>query len=165
MGRPKTEVDMDAALDLIERGEKIPAISTELGVSTVTLRNRVAELSKKQGLLLQYRTVQALQLTELQARVLEAITPEKIENAGLKDLVACYKILKEKEQVLDGKPTEIKSLVAHLIHIEKQEALALKGGEEEENIIDVDAEEYDVTLKTTVEEELDELSELDTDDF
>ena len=121
-GRPTIPVDMDAALDLLMRGEKVPAIATELGISPPTLRNRIADLQKKQGLLLQYRSIQALQLTELQARVLEAITPEKINDASLRDLIASYKILKDKELVMDGKPSEIKGLVAHLIYMEKQEA-------------------------------------------
>ena len=122
MGRPRLELDMDAALDLLQRGETVPAIATELGISPPTLRSRIADLQKKQGLLLQYRQIQSLQLTELQARVLEAITPDKIENAPLRDLVMSYKILKDKEQVIEGKPSEIKGLVAHLIHLEKQEA-------------------------------------------
>ena len=121
-GRPTIPVDMDAALDLLMRGEKVPAIATELGISSPTLRARIANLQKKQGLLLQYRSIQALQLTELQARVLEAITPDKIEDASLRDLVASYKILKDKELVMDGKPSEIKGLVAHLIYMERQEA-------------------------------------------
>lgn len=120
-GRGKKEVDMEAALDLLMRGEKVPAIATELGVSAPTLRSRIAEIQKKQGLLLQYRSIQSLQLTELQARVLEAITPEKIEEANLRDLVMSYKILKDKEQVMEGKPNEIKGLVAHLVYLEKQE--------------------------------------------
>ena len=120
-GAPRKEVDMEAALDLIMRGEKIPAVATELGISAPTLRSRMADLQKKQGLLLQYREVQSLQLTELQARVLEAITPDKIEDASLRDLVMSYKILKDKEQVIEGKPSEIRGLVAHLIHLEKQE--------------------------------------------
>lgn len=126
-GRPPIEVDVMAALDLISRGETIPTISTELGISPPTLRSRIADLSKKQGLLLQYRAVQSLQLTELQARVLEAITPEKINNAPLRDLVASYKILKDKELNIEGKPSEIKGLVAHLIYLEKQET-AVKAG-------------------------------------
>ena len=120
-GRPPVTVDLEAALDLLGRGEKIPAIATELGCSAPTLRSRIADLSKKQGLLLRYREIQSLQLTELQARVLEAITPEKIESASLRDLVLSYKILKDKEQVIEGKPSEIKGLVAHLIHLEKME--------------------------------------------
>jgi hypothetical protein len=128
MGRPQTEIDLEVVLDLLSRGEKVPAIATELGISPPTLRARIADLQQKQGLLLQYRAIQSLQLTELQARVLEAITPEKIEAAPLKDLVASYKILKDKEQVIEGKPSEIKGLVAHLIYLEKQEQ-ALKNGE------------------------------------
>jgi len=134
-GRTKIEVDMEAALDLVMRGESIPTISTELGISPPTLRARIADIQKKQGLLLQYRSVQALQLTELQARVLEAITPGKIDEANLRDLVMSYKILKDKEQVMDGKPSEIRGLVAHLIHLEKQES-ALEGDE----VIDVSAD-------------------------
>ena len=71
---------------------------------------------------MKYREVQGLQLTELQARVLEAITPEKIDEASLKDLVSSYKILKDRELVIDGKPSEIKGLVSYLVHMEKQEA-------------------------------------------
>lgn len=127
-GRPRTEIDMLAALDLLTRGEKVPAIAEELGISPPTLRKRIAELQKEQGLLLQYRSLQTLQLTALQARVLEAITPEKINEAPLKDLVAAFKILKEKELVIEGKPSDVKGLVAHLIYLEKRE-IALRTGE------------------------------------
>jgi len=127
MGRPQTEIDLEVVLDLLSRGEKVPAIATELGISPPTLRARIADLQQKQGLLLQYRSIQSLQLTELQARVLEAITPEKIEAAPLRDLVASYKILKDKEQVIEGKPSEIKGLVAHLIYMEKQEQALREG--------------------------------------
>ena len=142
LGRPTIDLDMDAALDLITRGERIPAVATELGVSTQTLRNRVAELQKKQGLLLKYRSIQALHLTELQLRVLEAITPEKINDASLRDLVASYKILKDKELNLEGKPSEIKGLVSHLIYIEKQEA-TLEDGTSLTNPIDIESKEED----------------------
>jgi len=131
LGRPKLDVDMQAVLDLLDRGERPPAIATELGISAPTLRAKVRELQEKQGVLLQYRAIQSLQLTELQARVLDAITPEKIEDASLRDLVMSYKILKDKEQLIEGKPTEIKGLVAHLIYMEKQEK-ALESAEAEE---------------------------------
>ena len=153
-GAPRKEVDMEAALDLLMRGEKIPAIATELGISPPTLRSRIADLQKKQGLLLQYRSIQSLQLTELQARVLEAITPEKIEEANLRDLVMSYKILKDKEQVIEGKPSEIRGLVAHLIHLEKQEA-AIEAEVEE---VPGEAVPRELTL-------VEQLSELDDSSF
>jgi hypothetical protein len=126
-GRPQKEVDMEIALDLILRGETVPTVATELGISPPTLRARIADIQKKQGLLLQYRSIQSLQLTELQARCLEAITPDKINEAPLRDLIMSYKILKDKELNIEGKPSEIKGLVAHLIYMEKQEN-ALKDG-------------------------------------
>jgi hypothetical protein len=156
MGRGKAEIDIEAALDLITRGETIPTAALELGISPPTLRARIADLQQKQGLLLQYRAIQSLQLTELQARVLEAITPEKIEEAPLRDLVASYKILKDKELNIEGKPSEIKGLVAHLIYLEKQEAAL---GQEVENF--EEAEFSDLTN----EPKQATLSELDGQDF
>lgn len=140
VGRPQADIDMQVALDLIERGgASVKETAQELGCSVPTLRKRIADLQLKQGVLLQYRAIQSLQLTELQARVLEAITPAKINEASLRDLVACYKILKDKELNIEGKPSEIKGLVAHLIHIERQEA-ALKNGTTQPEEESVDAE-------------------------
>ncbi len=122
MGRPRKELDFDVMFDFASQGMKQADQAAELGISIPTLAKRIADIQAKSDLLLQYRTLQNLQLTELQARVLEAITPEKIEDASLKDLVLCYKILKDKELVVTGRPSEIKGLVAHLIHIEQEEA-------------------------------------------
>ena len=155
-GRKKKSVDMDAALDLIMRGESVPTVAVELGISPPTLRTRIADIQKKQGLLLQYREIQSLQLTELQARVLEAITPEKINGASLRDLVMSYKILKDKEQVIEGKPSEIKGLIAHLVHLEK---LEIEGN----GTVDFEEGEFEEvpTKKTLVED----LAELDDSKF
>ncbi len=126
MGRPKKELDLDVLFDYAVQGVPMTQQAKELGVSTLTLSRRIADIQSKHDVLLQYRALQSLQLTELQARVLEAITPEKIEEASLKDLVMAYKILKDKELVVEGKPSEIKGLVAHLIHLEQQEMAATK---------------------------------------
>ena len=157
LGRPKLDIDMEAALDLLMRGEKVPAIAVELGISPPTLRSRIADIQKKQGLLLQYREIQSLQLTELQARVLEAITPEKINEAPLRDLIASFKILKDKELNIEGKPSEIKGLVAHLIHLEKMELV----GSDSNTIL----EDADFDESTNENEEQVTLANLDEQDF
>ena len=150
-GGVRKDFDVEAALDLITRGERIPAVAQELGISATTLRARIADIQQKQGVLLQYRAIQALQLTELQARVLEAITPEKIEEAPLRDLVASYKILKDKELNIEGKPSEIKGLVAHLIYLEKQEsALADKSAAIEDAIFSDNTNEEEVCASTSI---------------
>ncbi len=128
-GRPQKEIDLEAALDLLMRGESVPTIASEIGVSPITLRKRIKELQDEQGVILQYRAIQSLHLTALQSRILEAITPEKIESAPLRDLVASFKILKDKELVIEGKPSEIKGLIAHLIAMEKQDAALAQGAE------------------------------------
>jgi hypothetical protein len=161
MGRPQKEFDIEAALDLLMRGESIPSVAGELSITPPTLRARIAEIQKEQGLLLQYRSIQSLQLTALQARILEAITPGKIEEAPLKDLVASYKILKDKELVIENKPSEIKGLVAHLIYMEKQEQ-ALAAGTQLPDLSITDAEYTD---STNDEGQVTSINEIDEQDF
>lgn len=158
-GRQQKEIDMEIALDLLMRGESVPTIAGELGISAPTLRNRIADIQKKQGLLLQYRSIQSLQLTELQARVLEAITPQKIEEAPLRDLIASYKILKDKELNIEGKPSEIKGLIAHLIYMEKQEkGLLPEDGSVEDAV-------FSNETPAPPEEEFNSLAALDNQEF
>ena len=144
MSRQRTEIDTEVLLDLHEMGLTQTQAAGELGISPQTLSRRMAEVQSKQGLLLQYRSLQSLQLTELQARILEAITPDKIEQAGLKDLVLAFKILKDKEQVIEGKPTDIKGLVSYLIKIEEEE-IALKDAVPVEDIEEIDEVTKEIT--------------------
>lgn len=146
MGRPMIELDSETLYDLATKGLTYKEQAEELGISVPTLSKRIADIQSKQGILIKYRALQSLQLTELQARVLEAITPEKIEDAPLRDLVQCYKILKDKEQVIEGKPTDIKGLVGFLVELEKEEA-ALNA----EIIVDADAEEVRQTTRDITE--------------
>ena len=136
MGRPVAKIDEQALMDLLERDLPQKEAARELGISIPTLAKRMADIREKQGILLKYRDLQSLHLTELQARVLEAITPEKINEASLRDLVLSYKILKDKELNIDGKPSEIKGLVSYLVEIEKRE-MALDGSIDVEDIEDI----------------------------
>jgi hypothetical protein len=63
-----------------------------------------ADIQAKRTILLKYPPIQTLQSTGLQIRILEAITPEKIEGASLLDLANSFRILKEAELGLKGEP-------------------------------------------------------------
>ncbi len=112
-------LDAGELLDMLERGFSPPEIAKETGLTPPTIRQRIAKMQDDQGVLLQYRTLQNLRLTELQHSVLEAITPDKIAEAPLQVLVQAFKILKDKELVMTGNPTEIKGLVGYLVELEK----------------------------------------------
>lgn len=121
MGRQLKEVDLGRLLDMSEQNLPQKEMAEELGVSIPTLAKRMSEVREKQGILLQYRELQSLQLTSMQARILEAITPQKINEASLRDLILAFRVLKDKEHTIEGKPTEVKGLVHYLLEIEKQE--------------------------------------------
>lgn len=122
MGRPKKELDNEAIIDLLMKGWTQKEIAQDMGVSVPTLSKTIADLQREQGIIVKYRELQSLQLTRIQARILDAMTPEKIDEAPLRDLAAAYKILKDKEHVIEGKPSDIKGLVSYLIQLEKEES-------------------------------------------
>ena len=115
----RTEIDPDVLLDLVERGLTQREIAAELEISIPTIASRIASLQQEQGVLLQYKQLEGLHLTKLRAKILEAITPDRIDAADLKDLVYAYKVLKGSE--IDEDPGKVKGLVAYLIEIEKRD--------------------------------------------
>ena len=117
------ELNTEILHDLLSKGVPKSAIASDLGISVHTLNKTITELQQGQGLLLKYRELQHLQLTGLQARVLEAITPEKIQAASLIELVSAFKVLKDKELVIQGKASSITGIVGYLVQLEKEEAL------------------------------------------
>lgn len=121
MSRRRIEVDPLTIHDLASEGKTQKEIAKELGICPITLARRMAEIQAKQGILLKYRSIQTFQLTELQLRVLEAITPEKIEDASLLELAKAYKILKDAELGLKGEPFKIKGLLGYLLELESAE--------------------------------------------
>jgi len=158
MGRSIKAIDENFLYDALQSGVARKDIAGMLGISAPTLSARIADLQEKQGLLLQYRNIQALQLTEMQARILEAITPDKIDEAPLKDLVLCYKVLKDKELVTEGKPSEIKGLVSYLVHLEKEQlacenVIAVQSGRGENALSDQGSFD-DLDFKEELEERM-----------
>ena len=137
--------------DLLSSGASKKAISEHLGISVTSLNKTIAELQRGQGLILKYKELQNLQLTALQARCLECMTPEKFECASLEELARVYKILKDKELVTDGKANNITGLVGYLVAMEKEEFNRLNPPETV----------YDISDATRLTAELAELNEED----
>lgn len=127
-GRLPTEFDADALIDMLEHGYHKKDIAKELGMAHNTLQSKIAKLQESSPILLEYRSLQALELTELQSKILNNITDDKIEQAPLRDLVLAYKILKEKEFMVEGKPQEVKGLVHYLLEVERLEQAEKMGG-------------------------------------
>ena len=107
--------------DLLSTGAPKKVVAQELGITVSELNRTIKELQTSQGLLLQYRELQHLQLTNLQARVLGAITPEKIDAASITELAQVYRVLKDKELVSQGKANNITGLVGYLEQLEKED--------------------------------------------
>jgi DNA-binding MarR family transcriptional regulator len=147
VGRNKLPFDEMAYFDMASVGMTQKDIAQELGLSIPTLERNITELSAEQGVILKYRELQSLQLTKIQAKILDAITPDKIAEASLHDLVVAFKVLKDKELVTDGKPNEIHGLVGYLIQLEKAELAASTAALVQKNGVQtvvIDGEELEV---------------------
>jgi len=121
MGRKKIEIEPEKIMALSLKGMTQLEMAKELGVSHVTLARRIAELRMKEGVLVDYRSIQALQLTALQARVLESITPEKIKVAPLGELVRAFGILKKMELAMSPLKINLSGLEKYLTQLEEIE--------------------------------------------
>lgn len=114
------KISVEELLDLRERGLTTTEIAEVFGVSRQTVSARISELQRSQGVLLKYREVKGLHLTQLQARILEAITPEKIDNAPLRDLVYAYKVLADSEVTGEDGRGKMGGLLGYLVQMEKE---------------------------------------------
>lgn len=137
--------------DLLSRGTSKKDTALAMGITVAELNKTIGDLTKGQGLLLKYRELQNLQLTDLQAKILSAITPEKIQCASLVELVSAFKVLKDKELVMTGKANNITGLVGYLVELEKEEI-------SKSNTIDITAYEEAMEL-------CEEISTVDDDDL
>lgn len=122
MGRPKREIDIQALLEKRAERKTLKVISREMGVSETTLSRRIADLQYKKGALTKYREIMGLHLTMHQTRILEAITPEKLEQASFLELIKAYDLLVRMEKKTEGKDRfKIFNLVDHLLWLDKFE--------------------------------------------
>ena len=119
MGRKKIELDPIKIRELSAKGMTQVEMAKELGVCHVTLARRMGALRKNEGLLLEYRSIQSLQLTSLQATILASITPEKIKEASLKELASAFHILKKAELAMNPPQAKSTGFVEFLIELEK----------------------------------------------
>jgi hypothetical protein len=83
---------------------------------------QIAKVAKMKPLIQKYRAVQSYQITDYQSQLLNGITPEKIAEAKLRDLIEGVKALKTVEHMIEGKPTEIRGLVAYLVQLEREDS-------------------------------------------
>lgn len=119
MGRPKKQIDDANLLQMRGEGKFLKEISQEMQISTRTLSRRIAYLQYQKGLLTRYRTLQGLNLTELQARILETIDSKNFEDASLIELLRAFHVLWKVEKSIQGKESfKVWGLLNHLLALE-----------------------------------------------
>lgn len=119
MGRPKKQIDDANLLKMRGEGKFLNEISQEMQISTRTLSRRIAYLQYQKGLLTRYRTLQGLNLTELQARILEAVDSKNFEDASLIELLRAFHVLWKVEKSIKVKESfKVWGLLDHLLALE-----------------------------------------------
>lgn len=122
MGRPHKNIDEVALLQM--RGEKktMKEIAKALNVSVPTITRRIAVLQHDKGIPTKYRQLQGLQLTELQARILENVDKRDFGNDSLIELIQAFLVLKKAEISIQGKESiKVWGLLDHLQALESLE--------------------------------------------
>lgn len=119
MGRPKIQIDDANLLKMRGEGKFLKEISEEMQISTRTLSRRIAYLQYQEGLLTRHRSLQGLNLTELQARILETIDSKNFEDASLIELLRAFHVLWKVEKSIQGKESfKVWGLLDHLLVLE-----------------------------------------------
>jgi DNA-binding Lrp family transcriptional regulator len=115
MGRPKKQIDEMTLLGMRSEKKRLVEISRALGVSIPTLSRRLAVLHHEKGILTKYRALQGLELTGLQARILEAVDAKTFENGSLIELINSFHVLTKAEKSIQGKESfKVYRLLDHL---------------------------------------------------
>lgn len=121
MGRPRKEIDIETILEMRSKGDKIASIARQMRISETTLSRRFADLNQE-GILTKYRQLQGLQLTELQARILETADSKNLEYCSLTELLRSFYVLKKAEITIQGKESsKISGLMSHLLALQEAE--------------------------------------------
>lgn len=121
MGRPKKQVNEETLLQMRGEGKYLKEISKEMGVSTTTLSRRIVDLHHKKGILTKHRQLQGLQLTALQARILETIDSKNFEDVSLIELLRAFHVLWKVEKSIQGKESfKVWGLLDHLLALENE---------------------------------------------
>ena len=85
------------------------------------MQQLVSRLQGAKGGIEEYRKVQSEQLAEIQFRLLDGITEQKISESSLRDIASTFKIMKESERLIRGEPTELVGIVGYLRALDKEE--------------------------------------------
>lgn len=121
MGRPKKIIDEVVLLDMRGKGKYLKEISAEMGISIPTISRRLTVLKHEKGLLTKYRQLQGLQLTELQARILESVDTKNFEDNSFAELIRAFHVLKKAENYIQGKDSfKVWGLLDHLQALENE---------------------------------------------
>ena len=90
-------------------------------ISVTTLSRRLADLNHE-GVLTKYRQLQGLQLTELQAEILETVDSKDFEKDSLIELMRAFHVLKKAEKSIEAKESfKVRGLLDYLQALESSE--------------------------------------------
>lgn len=121
MGRPKKQIDDANLLKMRGEGKFLKEISEEMQISTRTLSRHIAYLQRNKGILTKHKELQGLQLTALQARILETVDSKNLENASLTELLRAFHVLWKVEKSIQGKESfKVWGLLDHLLVLENE---------------------------------------------
>lgn len=120
-------LDKELLIDYISTGMSRKDIAEAMGVSPPTISNKIEELKREESSLLKYDKIHHLDLIGVKQRILANVTDDKLIEAPLGQLAQAYGVFGKMEQLIQGRPTEIRGLMGYLLHLEKEDIAARDG--------------------------------------
>ena len=116
----ESEENAEAVLDLVKRGVSTVEIAANFGLTVGTVRARTKEILNLDEALAGYVEVENKDLAIMKISAIRNITPDKLKEASVRDLVSMFKTFDDRKRLNEGKPTEIKgALIAHIEAVDK----------------------------------------------
>lgn len=126
VGAPKKQIPAQILLDLLKTGLSVSAIARRLQIDRRTVDKRITELGIEPKHIRAFCEQKADLLAAKQGQIINAMTPDKIEAASLRDQATAFNVLSNAERLERGQSTAninvhlLKGEIDELEKLEKQ---------------------------------------------
>ena len=144
------DIDDARLISLRSVGATDKELATTFDASIPTIKKRIKQIEQEQGIVLKWRDVRNLELTRLQALILDSIDEDSIREAPLGDRLKAFQILHNAEGNDTGNSNAVQNLFDQFVSIAKEKEKQQKAFADSVQVEDVDVVDAEITEEGTL---------------